>query len=485
MMESTQEKAFSPLKVFLLLSDLKEAKKIAKVFREIGVLPSVFENLEDFWNITLTEVPALALVDGECLEDGSYNLARHPMVRKEQLPLAIYHADGLPSEDHLSTRIFHLGDLFRHGDYHSSLRSLLKRVNRFRQLDKQVEELSGRTTKRDFQMTKILQTSENIKEREHYHILLKNICNRFDLHQEMDDFYQVMTEVFDSMEEVTDFSVLELSFNGQKLVSPKMISAKFREIPSLWLGQTCQNGIEFFAQNMASQVALDMFGGNQMTLFIRGRFDGPEKMIFLKLNDQELLGHLDWEFFEKYLSGVYTQMSWRGNRIGEITGQVLNSWDLFSLMDQVAMDRFHLDPEKPHRNLSLINVDFSPLMELIKETGCRFYWKSFYHDFVTRFQRTKEENISTCAYTPEHLGFIVDEENEDHVFYALKTFSHRFPFWRYFDDADLVLTRNIRPEIEVIPFSIDSIWRHLSGELRQFRVGKRSIGKLNPSVPTV
>ena len=88
--------------------------------------------------------------------------------------------------------------------------------------------------------------------------------------------------IYQCIDEVDEFAFLELSFNGQKLLSPVSNNQKFRNIPSLWLGQACINGIELFAQNMATQVAIDVMGGDIVSLHVKGSEGNTDKIIFIK-----------------------------------------------------------------------------------------------------------------------------------------------------------------------------------------------------------
>jgi len=89
-------------------------------------------------------------------------------------------------------------------------------------------------------------------------------------------------------------------------MSPLSHVAKFRTIPSMWLGQSCLKGIELFAQNMANQVALDILGADIVSIQIKGDFDRPDKMLFLKAKNEFFYNHFDWNMFEAYLNGFYS-----------------------------------------------------------------------------------------------------------------------------------------------------------------------------------
>ena len=75
------------------------------------------------------------------------------------------------------------------------------------------------------------------------------------------DFYKVLERAFDSIKEVREWGVLELSQNGQRLVSPEVENGKYKKILSLVMCQACKVGIQQFAQNMANQIGLDILGG--------------------------------------------------------------------------------------------------------------------------------------------------------------------------------------------------------------------------------
>ena len=77
------------------------------------------------------------------------------------------------------------------------------------------------------------------KKSDNYQSMVKTVCLNFEKYKDESDFFKVLEKVFQGIDEIEEFAYLELSFNGQKLLSPLSHLSKFRAIPSLWLGQAC------------------------------------------------------------------------------------------------------------------------------------------------------------------------------------------------------------------------------------------------------
>src|SRR5690606_12433925 len=128
------------------------------------------------------------------------------------------------------------------------------------------------------------------------------------------------------------------------------------------------HGIEFFAQNMASQVVLDLMGGDIMSLAVRGIHDNPDRMVFLKVKNDDFMNMFAWDALERALSGLhlYFEQRDRGEAIAE--DGVLAPWDLMGKLDDCL---FGINPAQAARGnatkerLALIDLDFTDLVATI------------------------------------------------------------------------------------------------------------------------
>lgn len=456
-----------PLSIALLMEDIVEAKELSDILRKTGVLPHIYQDLKTFWYETLEKVPSLCIIDVKMMTDGELLLKNHPYVKNDQLPLAFFHKKETEPLLYSTYETFNFGTINKEQSLKGQLKTLLRRFNHVKSTEEEKMNLVIENKKLSSQVGRIVASHEKGRENEFYDQLLKSIVGRFEIQKKAEDFYSACEVVLSSVKEIKQFSILELSHNGQKLISPKLFHSKFCHVPSLWLGQTSNKGIEFFAQNMASQVVLDMMGGDIMTLNIRDREENPRLIVFVKVEDQEFLSNFDWEFLERFMSGYLCHFLWRQDVFLEKDEMIWNPWQLFSKLDQVRFGKINSDPEvsiseKWEDEYTLIDIDFSNLVDLAREKKLvRFYWNQFFQEFFSRMMNQKKLDAKVCPIGVQHIAMLVRTDEAMKVLHDVKAFALRYPYWRYFEDVDIVLSRNMKPEVKMIPLSKDAYMNYL------------------------
>jgi hypothetical protein len=445
------------LSIALLMSDLSEARELSKVFRKVGIAPHFYQDLRSFWNGTLETIPSLCLVDVKMMSDGKIALKNHPFVKSEQLNLAFYYSEETSPLLYSTYDIFNVGVVCKSDNYSGQIKAILKRLNRLMFLESSESNLSENKNRLEQQMTRVVSTGEVLKEKEFYNKALKSLCGRLEMQKQANDFMSALEHVLSLTKEVTSFSALELNPTGHKLIALNSYSRKYKKIPALWLGQASRNGIEPFAQNMASQVALELLGGELMSLNIRGKSEQPDIVLFLNINDENFLTHFDWESFERYLSGLYSHFELKLKK--DITqGQTLMTpWELMSFMDQFTFGKRDEEGkyfEKSADEYSLINIDLTDLTDLIRSKPAnRFYWNNFFTDFINRLDVSADAEFKVVSMGIDNIALLVESSLSDKLFYHVKSFVQRYPYWRSFEEADIILSRNMKPEVKMSPFS--------------------------------
>jgi hypothetical protein len=458
------------LSVALVMSNIKEAHTISQVFKKVGVVPHYYETLEEFWFSLFESVPTLALVDVTKMSEGDLLLKNHPMIKAESVPLAFY----LPkNSDVLLTStfdLFHLGLIEQRGDegsYQGQIKSLLKRLNKFHKIETERNLFKETGEKSERKIVKVIESHEKIKEKEFYNTLLKSMLARIELAKDSFDFEEALAKVFDQTHEVSAFSLLELSQSGHKLVSAEMDARKSKKIPSLWLGKACEDGIEFFAQNMAAQVGLELLGSDLVSLMIKGKAINPERIVIVKAKNEEILNGLDWESLEYALSGLYTHFAYVSSESNFKTSNMLTPWEFMSLLDakthgkRLSMNDSSLEAHM-NSDYALVNIDFSDLINTIREKSLeRFFFNAFFKDFWERFESQYRYQVKVSPVSLNNIAVLVDKNIADEAFIALKNYSLRYPYWKYFEDVDIVLTKNMKPTLQMVNFSRESYLRHI------------------------
>jgi len=474
--DKKKEQRASQIEVALLLSDLKEVKKISEVFRQIGVIPHYYEDLRSLWNGTLEKIPSLCLVDVVKMSEGELLLRNHPYVKTKEMNLCFLYSEDTTPLLYSTFEIYNIGLINKSLNFKGQLKSILRRHNKLIAQDRERQDLKLKNNKLDRQMTGLVKSIESYKEKEFYKNKLRLFYDAFEKNRDADDFFVACENVLSNREEILEFAFLELSHNGQKLMSPSSRSLKFKKIPSLWLGHTCKDGIEFFGQNLACQVSVDIMGGDIISLMIKGKRNLPEKILFVRAVDEEMLNNFSWEDLERYLHGLYAYFELKNNKISTNDKRILESWELLSYLDQYYFGKLPTDlaldqksnpsPEKTGvDDISLIDIDFSNLVDLIRSnTTMRFYWRDFFHDFIGRLEAVPKMDFKVTCMGVDHIGLVVDHEQIDKTFSAVKSFVLKYPYWRYFEDVDIVLARTMKPSVKMVPLSSEAYLRLIDGQ---------------------
>lgn len=442
--------------VALLLSDLSEVKEISSVFKKLGVIPHFYEDLKTFWSGTLERVPALCIVDVKKMSEGDLVLRDHPAVLAEEMPLLFYYTAKTEPLLVSTHHFYHLGTLKQSADYEGPLKAILKRLNKVSALEQHYHALKVTATTQKEQIERLEHALREEERTDNYQSMVKNVCLEFEKLRFESDFFKSLEKVFFGIDEIDEFSFLELSFNGQKLISPISHVQKFRNIPSLWLGQACTNGIELFAQNMATQVALDIMGGDLVSLLIKGSENKPDKMIFIKSKNETFFNNFDWNMLEAYLNGFYASFKNKLTSSVESDKKFVSPFEAMSFLDQFLFGQTASEAMN-HKNLQdvrLIDLDLSSLLNVVlKKSSNRFFWNRFGAEFINKLEIQSRIDFRFFDFGVANIGFIVKAHDLDAFFDELKEFSNRFHYWKYFEDSEGVLAQLIQPKVSMSPLS--------------------------------
>ncbi len=452
--------------VAILCQNLNLAKNLSDIFKKVGVLPYVCTSLEDFWQQTLEETPHLSVVDVKSTHEKDLLFKNHPKIKTEEMPVAfVYEAESVPLL-YATYEVLNLGLIDARASLTGQVKSVLKRYNRFQGWQSKALLAENYERELDRKLTRVVEKTEELKEQNFYHSLLKSLQGRLEEQKDAEDFETGVARVFSHVKEFKNFTFLELNGSGQKLISPQFHFDKYIHIPSLWLGKTCEQGIEFFAQNMASQICLELMGGELMSLLIRGKKDQPDMMIFIRVEGEEFLSQFDWESMERYLSGLYCYFDLRSLGSEKSTQGMGLSWELYQLLDEI---KFGALPESRieggYERYSLISINFNDLFnKALGQNEMRFFWQNFYRDFINGLDTQKGVEFRPFYHSPRNTFFLVEKESLDRDLVSIKNYCTRFPFWRYFEDADVVLGASLKPEVRIVPMTAQAIERLITEE---------------------
>jgi hypothetical protein len=454
---STQASTMRELSVALLLNDLDLAREVTAIFKKAGVHPHIYNDLREFWQGTLERLPSLCLVDVQMMSQGDLLLQHHPYVKAEQMPLSFFYSDETEPLMFSTYELYHLGTVRKKAPLAGQVKSILRRLNRQMNLEEKAHQEVLKNLRYDRQIEKLAEQFEALKEKDYYHHFLHSLSQQFEKRIDDEDFFQSIEAIIGRLKEVDEFSYVELSTSGQKLIAPESTHPKYRRIPTLWLGQTLEEGIAPFAQSMAAQVGVDLMGSELMSLSVRGKEQNPEALVFLKLNNEDMLDQFEWDSFERMLSNVYGSMQWRKAERLKGPERWMQPFELMSYLDseffKTQAPREKKESQEFEGEFRLIDLSFSGLMNEIQSKNHRFYWKIFFDDFLRRLNNEFRLDFKICPLGIEHVAFLVSAKDFDRLFMSLKAYSTRFPYWKYFHDTDTVLSRDWRPKVQQMPMA--------------------------------
>ncbi len=460
----SKEYAKKELSVALLMSDVVKARELSKVFRKTGVIPFVYQDLKQFWDDVYAQKPALSVVDVSMMSQGKLLFKDHPLVKSSQLKLSFFYSPENIPLLYSTFELDHLGTISSEVSLKGQVKNILKRFNYLSETEENLNRLKKEESRLEGHVTGLLRQLEGFKEREYFSKLTDSMIARFEAVQQSNTFDEIIDRVLSSFHEVKSFSMFELSKNGQKLISPELTSRKFKSLPPIWLGRTSNQGIESFAQTMAQQVAAEVMSGELMALSIRGEGENPDKLILLKLEEENLLNVIDWDRFELYLSGLYARYLIGERELEYDVSSEVSPWLMMALLDRIYLDgkAVAISEESTAQSsefgeatssYAVISLDFSALINFIRsrQLKTRFYWNEFYREFFKRFELQYKSHFRMASFGVSKNLLLVEREHADKIFYQLKSFIGRYPLWRYFEDVDIVLATDLRPEVVMVP----------------------------------
>ena len=207
---------------------------------------------------------------------------------------------------------------------------------------------------------------------------------------------------------------------------------------------------------MATQVAIDVMGGDLVSLLIRGESSKPDKIIFIKSQNEAFFNNFDWNMLEAYLNGFYATFKNKINSAVEINKKFSSSFEAMSFVDQFLFGQTvsEVVNNKNIEDMRLVDLNLSSLVHLIlKKSNNRFYWNRFSTEFINKLEIQTRIDFRFFDYGVANIGFFVKASDLDVFFDQLKDFSNRFQYWKYFEDSDGVLSQLIQLKVTMSPLS--------------------------------
>lgn len=441
--------------VALLFDSIKEAKLVSDSLRDIGVYAHSYTELDEFWVHVNTQTPDLAIVDVKRMSQGTLLLKNHPKVQSGDLSFAFYYNEDTKFLTQSTFQFKHFGFIKQELEIRGQVQGVLKRFNDLLHAQDENRILKERVQRLQVRSQRIIEDNEIAFNFNTQLNKLNALVDRVGVVNSETEFANQLITIFSEWDDVIEFGIYQLGQSGQKLVSPKAIRKKYNELPDLWLTRSSEIGIDQFSQEMAHEVAFDLFDQELRVINLHARSDDPELMILCKLNEENL-HQFDWNLLEERLSARLMKYTIKAMSERRVSDTQISNWKILNHLDDI---HFHQVQAK-HK---VVEIDLTSLVNVIKEKhGNRFYWKSFFQDFNLQLEETLTGDFKFSNYGVNGIIILIDNRYLEEDFAACKELCANFQFWRYFEDTAMMMNSSMLPKVKIIAPSAVNYLRQLS-----------------------
>lgn len=433
------------LSVAILMDDLASAKEIAHALREKNILAQHFQNLDEFWVASNIQTPDMVIVDVTKMSLGSVQFKQHPKVLDNSLCYVFYSKESTKILLQSTFGLKPFGYIHSDPSLKAQIVGLVERRMDMIKQQQVMKEMELRIQRIQSRSQRLISDRSEAEEFKASFEFIRNFCFEVEQDSLTQDFTKSLISKLEKWEGITGYGVYELNQSGQKLISPEMSKKKLHPFPSLWLGQANNYGIENFAQEMALQVANDLFEVEPVMLKIHSGSQHPELLVFVSFTEERMM-NFPWDVFESLLSSSLRRMKLH-QQMPQYSSQFMPMWEALDNMDK--MQKSGVDADTRILCLSLI-----PMIDVAKKkVQNKFYWSAFFNDFFIQLSGRLNKSTKLSLFGPWHVMFFVAKEDLEAEFQMLQTFVRQFGFWKFFEDNSQVLSEEMMPTIKLLPAS--------------------------------
>lgn len=441
--------------VALLLDSISQTKLVSDNLREMGLFSHFYNDLDELWVHLNTDSPDLIIIDVKKMSQGSLLFKNHPKVLRGELAIAFYYSEETKFLTNSTFKFDHYGYIKKELDIKGQLQTILRLRNNELHLNQENSELTNRVDRLKLRSQRLIEDNEIAFNFSNQFKKLQSLTSRFGEINTQADFYKQLLTIFSDWQDVKSFSVYHLGHEGQKLISPKFIRNKFKQLPDLWLTNTAKQGIDNYAQEMAHEVGFDLLGQDIRVLNIKSHYKFPELLIMAEYDEEKLI-NFQWSQFEQILSSSFMKMKLKLAEESPRSVYHVPVWKNLTYLDDI---HFHQVKAK-HK---LIEVDFSNLVNIIKEKHSnRFYWNSFFQDITDVLEETLQGDFKFSFYGVQSLQVLIDNQYLEKDYKELSSVMANFQYWRYFENSSLMMNLNVSPKVKIVAPSSVNLLRQLS-----------------------
>ena len=470
------------LTVAILMDDLASAKEIASALRQQNILAHHFQNLDEFWVASSIQNPDLVIIDVTKMSQGTVQFRQHPRVLDGSLSYIFYSKETTKVLLQSTYGLKPFGYIHSDSSLNVQIQTMIERKVEQLRAENDRKEMESRIQRLQSRSQRLMSDRSSAEEFKANFEFIRNFCAEIEDESSKQDFTMALLSKLEKWDAIDGYGVYELNQSGQKLVSPEISKRKYHPFPSLWLGQTNPHGIELFAQEMALQVANDLFEIEPVLLKIHAGNNSPDLILFISFREERMM-NFPWDVFESLLSSSFRRLKLY-QQAPQYTSQFIPMWEALDNMDK--MQRSGIEADTRILCLSLI-----PLTEVAKKRiQNKFYWSAFFNDFFVQLSSRLQKSTKLSLFGPWQVMFFVPRENLETEFQMLQHFVKQFSFWKFFEDNSQVLTDDVLPTLKLLPASSAHYLRLFEKEFEEMAANEESrrlmtVARSNPKRLTI
>lgn len=466
------------LSVAILMDDLACAKDIATALRQQNILAHHYQSLDEYWVANSVQLPDLTIVDVTKMSQGSIQFRSHPRVQDKTLSYVFFSKDSTKILLQSTFGLNPIGYIHNDASLNAQVMSLVeRRITDLKNIQMKAE-LETRVQRLQARSQRLISDRSAAEEFRAHFDFIRNFCAEIEDEATRQDFTHSLIAKLERWEAIDGYGIYELNQNGQKLISPEISKKRYHPFPSLWLGQVNAQGIEFFAQEMATQVANDLFEIEPVIIRIHAGASNPDLLLFVSFKEERMI-NFPWDVFESSLSSGLRRLKLY-QQIPQYSTQFLPMWEALDNMDRLQNAGVDSD-------VRIIALSLIPLTDVAKKrTGNKFFWSSFFNDFFLQLSGRLQKTTKLSLLGPWHVLFFIPRENVETETQMLQVFIKQFSYWKFFEDNSQVLSEDMLPLLKLVPASSAHYLRIFEKEFEDLGVreeGKRLM-KVAGEVPT-
>ncbi|MBL7665922.1 MAG: hypothetical protein JNM93_12375 [Bacteriovoracaceae bacterium] len=445
------------LSVALLFSDIKKARDISEVLREFKIFAHFYQDLDTFWVDVKNEKPDLAIVDITNMSQDELLLKNHPFIVEKILPLAFYYSEETEALLSSTYNLLHYGYIKEELNLRGQILQILnRREEDIKNLDGRIY-LEQRVSRLRKQNAQTIAAVSNIKSSTSNYEWTINSVAKLDEYLTQKDYFSALGQLLDGIRGVRKYSFYELSPKKTKLVTHAVFSLKFLSLPDLATGQEQTEGAESLVQDMAYQVVREVLGPEVKTVKIKGKGINPEILLYLDI-DEEASAQISWSLLEMLLSASYLRSNTEKTNPLISSVPTFSAWDFVGKVDDIqrsgAVDKYRI-----------FHISFAQLVGVVKNNEKnKFFWAPSFKEILNEVQKLAGIKSIVCPMGIKSIFIMVEADAAEAKYNNLKNYLEKFPFYRYFEDAAQISTKDLRPSMRLVSPSANNVLRHLEQE---------------------